>query len=51
MNVGLYVFFLRRVVERRCYLKYIVVDGVFDFFCIFRFWLFVGCLERVEGRF
>lgn len=46
MNVGPYVPLPHRAAERRCYLKYIAVDGACGFLCIAHPWSLVGCPGR-----
>lgn len=48
MNVGPYVPLPHRAAERRCYLKYIAVDGAYGFLCIAHPWSPVGCPGRVR---
>lgn len=50
MNVGPYVPLPHRAAERRCYLKYIAVDGACGFLCIAHPWSPVGCPGRVRGQ-
>lgn len=38
MDVGPYVPLPRRAVERRCYLKYIAVDGAVVYSSLLSFW-------------
>lgn len=49
MNVGPYVPLPHRAAERRCYLKYIAVDGAPLFLCISCPWSPVSSPERGWG--